>query len=166
MKNLLTIIILYLLLSMSQAWSLPPCEGHVWNNCIGTYTWEDGAKYVGEWKNNKKHGQGTYTSAEGEKYVGEYKNDKMHGQGTLTLAEGDKYVGGFKDDAMHGQGTITSVDGRILQGQFKDGEWINGKEYAAGEYNFSSDVSSLPTCKDSPQTEGLEHIFWDNCQGT
>ena len=132
----------------------------------GTYTFADGDKYIGGFKDDKKHGQGTYTSAEGEKYVGEYKNDKMHGQGTLTLTEGDKYVGGFKDDAMHGQGTITSVDGRILQGQFKDGEWINGKEYAAGEYNPSSEISSLPTCLGSPQSEGSGHIFWDNCIGT
>ena len=31
------------------------------------------AKYVGEYKNNKKHGQGTYTFASGDKYVGEWK---------------------------------------------------------------------------------------------
>ena len=43
-------------------------------------------------------GQGTYTYANGDKYVGEWKDGVMHGQGTFTWANGDKYVGEFKDD--------------------------------------------------------------------
>ena len=31
----------------------------------GTYTWPDGDKYVGEWKDDKQHGQGTQTSPDG-----------------------------------------------------------------------------------------------------
>ena len=30
------------------------------------YIWENGSRYVGEWKDGKKHGQGTYTSGKGE----------------------------------------------------------------------------------------------------
>ena len=44
------------------------------HNCFGTYTWNNGDKYLGEFKDNKKHGFGTYTFADGAKYVGEYKN--------------------------------------------------------------------------------------------
>ena len=43
----------------------------------GTYTYADGRKYVGEWKENKKHGQGTYTYADGRKDAGEWKEDKF-----------------------------------------------------------------------------------------
>ena len=32
----------------------------------------------------KRHGYGTYTDVNGWKYVGEWKNDKPHGQGTQT----------------------------------------------------------------------------------
>ena len=32
----------------------------------------------------------------GDKYVGEYKNGKRHGQGTYTYPIGDKYVGEWK----------------------------------------------------------------------
>ena len=42
------------------------------NNGYGTYTYTDGGKYVGEWKNQKHHGQGTFTWADGRKYVGEF----------------------------------------------------------------------------------------------
>ena len=63
---------------MSQAWSLSTCPGSPqnggsinWNNCIGTYTWANGDKYLGEYKDNKHHGQGTYSWTDGDKYVGE-----------------------------------------------------------------------------------------------
>jgi hypothetical protein len=34
------------------------------------------------------HGQGTFTYANGNKYVGEWKDGMKHGQGTVTLADG------------------------------------------------------------------------------
>ena len=38
------------------------------------YLWENGTKYMGEWKDGKKHGQGTFTYGkgkwEGDKYEG------------------------------------------------------------------------------------------------
>ena len=52
MKNLLTITTLYLLLSISQAWSLPPCEGEEskWQNCEGSLTSHSGTIYIGVFK--------------------------------------------------------------------------------------------------------------------
>ena len=41
-----------------------------------TYTFFDGTKYIGEWKNNLRHGQGTDTFANGPMYVGEWKDGK------------------------------------------------------------------------------------------
>ena len=38
------------------------------------YLWENGTKYMGEWKEGKKYGQGTETYPNGSKYVGEFKN--------------------------------------------------------------------------------------------
>ena len=43
---------------------------------FGKYTYLDGEKYEGDWRNGKYHGQGTYTSKDGEKFVGEWKDDK------------------------------------------------------------------------------------------
>ncbi len=42
------------------------------------------------------NGYGTYTWASGNKYVGEYKDGKRHGQGTLTFADGTVYKGIFE----------------------------------------------------------------------
>ena len=62
----------------------------------GTHTYHLGFKYVGKWKDNKKHGQGTYTLTDGNRFEGEWKNGKLW---NLTIY--DKY------------GNIT-------------GKWVNG----------------------------------------
>jgi len=69
-KCLLTILCIpaLLLLSSTEGWSLPPCEGNnysTWTNCFGTHTFADKAKYVGELKNGSMHGQGTLTAPDG-----------------------------------------------------------------------------------------------------
>ena len=43
---------------------------------FGKYTYLDGEKYEGNWRNGKYHVQGTYTCKDGEKFVGEWKDDK------------------------------------------------------------------------------------------
>ena len=90
------------------------------------YTYANGDKYVGEWKDGKYHGQGTCTygkrhsrSKKDAEYVGEWKDGKYHGQGTYTN-KGLKYVGEYKDGKLHGQGTI-SANGNKYVGEWKDG---------------------------------------------
>ena len=39
----------------------------------GTYTYANGSKYIGEYKDNKRHGEGVYTYSDGGKFVGEWK---------------------------------------------------------------------------------------------
>ena len=41
-----------------------------------------------EQDDDERHGQGTYTFLDGEKYVGEWKDGKEHGQGTKTHSDG------------------------------------------------------------------------------
>ena len=76
-----------------------------------------------------KNGLVKVTSPDGRKYVGEWKDDKKHGQGTYTWSDGSNYVGKFKDGIPNGQGTWTSPDGRKYEGKFKDGKKWNGTQY-------------------------------------
>jgi hypothetical protein len=125
-------IIAVLLFSfVSTAYALPNCPSELtarWHNCFGSYTFDNGSKYVGEWKEDKQHGQGATTYAEGDKYVGEYKDGEKHGQGTYTWAaapnKGDKYVGENKDGKMHGQGTYTFANGETDKGYFMNDKYI------------------------------------------
>ena len=72
-------------------------------NGKGTFTFPDGRKYVGEFREGKKHGQGTFTFPNGRQYIGEYRKGKKHGQGTFTFPDGKKYVGKFKDGEYVGK---------------------------------------------------------------
>ena len=92
----------YLILSLfifsipSIGLALPKC-GNTLHNCTGTYTWENGNKYIGDWQNNKRHGFGTFKFKDGGQYVGEWVSDKMTGEGVVTYADGEKIEGVFKD---------------------------------------------------------------------
>ena len=138
------VILLAGLVLVQESFALPPCskdQTQRFHNCYGTATTPSGAKYAGEWKNDKKHGQGTLTSADGAKYVGGWKDDKFHGQGAYTYADGAKYIGGWKDGSIHGQGTYIYADGAKYVGEFKDGNkhgqgtntWSSGSKYV-GEW--------------------------------
>jgi hypothetical protein len=71
---------------------LPPCPGSygesAWSNCYGTYTHANGNKYLGEYRNDKRHGQGSFTYASGGKYVGEWRAGLPNGQGAYLYANG------------------------------------------------------------------------------
>ena len=139
--------------------NLPACRSSFsvqWSNCVGTLTFADGSKYVGEFKDgeysgngnftfgkkskhagdqyigqfkaSKKDGHGTYTYANGNKYVGEYKDGKINGHGTYTYPNGHKYVGEFKDDKRNGHGTYTYSDGSVLKGIWKDDKFQYAKK--------------------------------------
>ena len=90
-------------------------------NGQGTYTYPDGQKYVGRWKDDKRNGQGTFTYPDGQKYVGRWKDDKRNGQGTFTYPDGGKYVGRWKDD-KEWKGTDYDKNENII-GKFVNGEY-------------------------------------------
>ena len=134
--------------------ALPDCPSNTsvrWDNCSGTFTYDNGAVYVGEWQMDTRHGQGTITFANGntytgnfkdgsyngkgtfsynngDKYVGNFKNNFFDGQGTFTWAsegwKGDKYIGNFKNDLRHGKGTYFFADGDKQIGYFMEGDYI------------------------------------------
>jgi len=75
--------------------NLPSCTSPPFNNCFGTFTWGDGSKYVGEFKDDRRNGQGTFTAASGEKYVGQWKDDQWDGFGTFYNSNGSIFQQGL-----------------------------------------------------------------------
>jgi len=117
-------------------------------------------KYIGEYKNGKKHGKGslqvgnfTFFSKKLIKtvgcyeYVGQFRNDKMHGKGTLKIygkknvKDGAKYVGEFENGIMSGKGTL--IDENELFGKHKyTGKFKNGKFNGKGKIEYSKPVKT------------------------
>ena len=126
----LCLFCIILLFAKAEASDLPPCPQDMKqrHHCFGTQTYDVGT-YVGEWKDDIRHGQGTFTFSNGPTYVGEWKDNIRHGQGTFTTPDGNRYVGEFKDDKMHGQGTFTTPDGDRYVG-----EWKDDKKHGQGTY--------------------------------
>ena len=96
----------------------------------GIMMYSNGARYEGQWRNDKKNGKGIFTSSHyynckkvvGMKYEGEFKDDKFDGYGVTTYTNGDKYEGEWKNNKQYGKGIVTYCDGSKY-----DGEWVNGK---------------------------------------
>ena len=82
------------------------------NIMVKEYTWSDGSKYVGEFKEGLPNGQGTLTSTDGRKYVGKFKDRKKHGQGTETFPDGTKYEWEYKNGRL--SNTVYDRNGKII----------------------------------------------------
>ncbi|RDD44078.1 MORN repeat-containing protein 1 [Trichoplax sp. H2] len=121
-------------------------------------------EYVGETKNQLRHGFGIYTYKNRFfKYEGGWHNGKKHGHGKLIMSDGGYYEGEFKDGEMDGAGFRKWSNGNSYTGEFDKGE-INGigiMRYADGgsyegdwHYNLREGNGTLTT-KNGDIYEGM-----------
>lgn len=86
---------------------------------FGKLVWNDGVEYIGQFKEDKFHGQGTY----------KWKDDKI-------------YIGGWLNGEQHGEGKLISGN-KMKVGKWENGErvgnWINVTD---NPYNNFSDIES------------------------
>jgi 1-phosphatidylinositol-4-phosphate 5-kinase len=54
----------------------------------GTYVWQTGDKFTGQWVNGYMHGKGTFMWADGDIFEGQWENGEMHGYGVKHMADG------------------------------------------------------------------------------
>ena len=143
-QTMLRVLILTILSGVSQLAVAQCIEGNC-KNGQGTYIYDSGAKYVGQYKNGKINGTGTLYFSNGNRYTGQWKNNyregrgrlaydngdvyqgefsksKLAGEGVMTYANGDKYEGKFADDKPHGKGKLTYRNKDVYTGQFKGGK--------------------------------------------
>lgn len=105
-------------------------EGALKDGCphgYGIKRGRDGTiEYKGEWCEGKRHGQGE----EPGKYVGQYKDDQRHGRGQ----EGS-YTGDFRDGRFHGHGRLVTdilhQGGKVGEYVY-EGEWRSGLAQGEG----------------------------------
>lgn len=60
------------------------------------------------------NGMGTYTYSDGSRWVGEFIDGMPEGQGTCYYANGDRYVGGWRAHAPHNEGVMHYTSGRVF----------------------------------------------------
>jgi hypothetical protein len=101
---------------------LPPCPTGWWvrrHMCFGTI---DNGFYVGEFRDDKFHGQGIITYVGGGRYVGWFRDGQEHGLGSHTDSTGLRYVGEWRYRLPDGQGAEFSSHGSLI----RNGIWRNG----------------------------------------
>lgn len=151
-----------------------------WDNCRGTissgdyqlaglwrsgqiqegtekYTGEfEGDRYVGKFKDNRRHGQGEYFYANGERYRGEFRLGAKHGRGTHWWPNGDRYEGGHANGLESGRGAYYFANGDRFVGNYE-----NGKETGVGTYTFKSGAQFVGMYEDG-QANGMGTYTYDD----
>jgi hypothetical protein len=130
-------------------------DGIFWGEVVGdkregqgTYYYNEGHLYEGNYSNDLKNGLGTFYFSNGDRYEGNWVNDKRNGQGTYFFNNGDRFVGTFADGKTTENGTYSykvdkrgCVSGDCINGFGKkvftnavyEGNFKNGKENGQGK---------------------------------
>ncbi len=96
----------------------------------GTIVFGNDNSYNGDWVNGMREGLGVYTFATGNVYSGSFSKNKFAGQGTMNFASGNKYVGNWEDDQPNGQGIFYFSGNDRYEGGFVNGKFTgNGIMY-------------------------------------
>jgi hypothetical protein len=61
---------------------------------IGTLTWKDGSKYIGQLNGEELTGEGTKFYSDGTKFTGQWLNGQRHGKGTSYARNGEVWLQG------------------------------------------------------------------------
>lgn len=85
-----------------------------------------GEKYLGNWADNKKHGNGIIVTSDGIYYEGVFNQDILTGHGLMILEDGTHYEGEFKGTGfLNGKGVLTLTSGQTIEGTLS-GSWNDG----------------------------------------
>lgn len=119
--------------SLPRPREMPPSR---WNNCVGTYTYQNGNVYSGEFRHGDRYGFGVLEI----KFIGQ-STDNVIGWNEPAI-----YVGSFKDGFRNGYGLLIAESGVAYAGVFKD--------------NFPQSELTQKECR------GDITAAWTNCIGT
>ncbi len=121
----------------------------------GVFTYSNGDRYEGGYKEGAKHGKGVFTYADGRSYEGDYEDDMRCGKGIFRYTNGDVYDGEWSGNIKNGSGVFTYSNGDRYEGGYSDslkqghgmyyyrngdvfeGEWQSDKRHGEGIHTFS-----------------------------
>jgi hypothetical protein len=95
----------------------------------GRREYGDGVIYVGQWERNEPNGLGMmiWPKEDGDvrkqKYVGNFKDSKRHGHGTYYYGNGNEYSGEWIGGDRTGVGTFTYANGNVVIGKVEKNEF-------------------------------------------
>lgn len=132
----------------------------------GVFTYSNGDRYEGGFKEGVKHGRGIFTWADGRSYEGDYEDDMRSGNGIFRYTNGDVYDGEWQGNIKNGQGIFYYNNGDRYEGSFanslKEGHGIyyyqNGDVYEGEWQGDKRHGEGIHTLADGKKKRQL----WDN----
>ena len=164
-----------------------------WYDCYGSWIDSSGKKYAnfftyGVVSRQKFNGQGAFTYPNGDKYVGDYKDGQFNGQGTYINANGEKHVGEWNNGNLNGQAIKFIANGSINEsGIYKDGKLVTSQYIDPNSFTRIAINNLAPAVSDSqqqaieqrgkqvaietrqsklPACQGSDSSKWDDCYGS
>ena len=101
----------------------------------GTFLWNNGSKYQGQFLNGVFHGKGVYSWANNKTYNGNWANGKMNGKGKFSYPDGSYYEGEFINGKKCGFGLY-----KWENDKYYEGKWKNDKQNGFGIYHEKNKV--------------------------
>lgn len=120
----------------------------------GDFRYQNGRRYLGDWKMGTWHGKGQAWFTNGNTYDGEYVADQRHGRGLYRWRDGRIYEGEFANNLRHGQGCLQWLDGSYYEGSFKKGEQSGKGTYVFKGGRYTGEF-------ERGQYHGCGEITWD-----
>jgi hypothetical protein len=103
-------------------------HGYIMNG-FGGYTFENGNRYEGYWKDGAFNGHGIFNWKNGGSYDGEWKDGLKSGNGFDVYSDGSTYEGAFQNGMRNGHGIMKWPDNKQY-----DGEWLDGEANGPGTF--------------------------------
>lgn len=85
-------------------------------------TSDDGASYVGQLLDGKRHGLGVLETKDGDRQAGDWRDGMLNGLGTERQANGTRYEGQWRDGQSNGLGARESPGVERFEGNFVAGQ--------------------------------------------
>ena len=126
MKKLLLLVLLSTFFVTAQKIG---CTSGYCDDGYGTFVFENGNTYTGNFKSYVREGKGTFTWTTGDVYSGDWLEGSRTGSGEYKYANGKKYVGKFLNGILEGEGVFTLANGNSMRGIFKDNVGIDVKYF-------------------------------------
>jgi hypothetical protein len=95
------------------------------------------ARYEGQWKNNRMHGNGVYVWEDGREYEGTWQEGFKSGEGTETHLTGERYEGQWCEGMKHGLGSYQWPTGKSRWGQWNSNrrqKWLTEEMFGKKPY--------------------------------
>lgn len=105
------------------------------------------------------NGQGTYVYQNGSKYVGDFKNKKAHGYGELFYSDGRTYVGEWVAHKFEGKGVYTTKEGKIYQGIWKENKLVMAQDVSLIAEKSTRVVTAPPKNLPSKEAQAKQPTY-------